>query len=176
MHRVKSYWYRWRPGQEASLASPCSNVRSFGSKCTALKYCSLLLALLGPRSHSASGASCPLPPVVMPLITVRSDAPQKTMVLSSNQRHEGIFGFGGTHFQFVLNFALLWWKRIGKLCRAMILLKQRTQKYQEVFPEFFKILPESPPPPACLWRYCLWILRAQPACFHFRWTQCRNFF
>jgi len=25
---------RWRPGQEASLALPCSNLRSFGSKCT----------------------------------------------------------------------------------------------------------------------------------------------
>jgi len=28
---------RWRPGQEVSLAPPFSNLRSFGSKCTALK-------------------------------------------------------------------------------------------------------------------------------------------
>jgi len=28
---------RWRPGQEASLAPPCSNLRSFGSKFTLLK-------------------------------------------------------------------------------------------------------------------------------------------
>jgi len=28
---------RWRPGQESSLAPPCSNLRSFGSKCTVLK-------------------------------------------------------------------------------------------------------------------------------------------
>jgi len=28
---------RWRPGQEASLAPPCSNPRSFGSKCAVLK-------------------------------------------------------------------------------------------------------------------------------------------
>ena len=28
---------RWRPGQEASLAPPCSNQRSFDSKCTVLK-------------------------------------------------------------------------------------------------------------------------------------------
>ena len=27
----------WRPGQEASLAPSCSNLRSFGSKCTVLK-------------------------------------------------------------------------------------------------------------------------------------------
>ena len=47
--RDKSWWnhcrsqeqghneVRWRPGQEASLAAPCSNLRSFGSQCTALK-------------------------------------------------------------------------------------------------------------------------------------------
>ena len=29
--------FRWRPGQEASLASTLSNLRSFGSKCTVLK-------------------------------------------------------------------------------------------------------------------------------------------
>jgi len=28
---------RWRPGQETGLAPPCSNLRSFGSKCTVLK-------------------------------------------------------------------------------------------------------------------------------------------
>jgi len=28
---------RWRQGQEAILGLPCSNLRSFGSKCTALK-------------------------------------------------------------------------------------------------------------------------------------------
>ena len=36
---------RWRPGQEASLAPPCSNLRSFGSKCTVLKK--VLVTLLG---------------------------------------------------------------------------------------------------------------------------------
>jgi len=30
---------RWRLGQETSLAPPCSNLRSFGSKCTVLKKC-----------------------------------------------------------------------------------------------------------------------------------------
>jgi len=45
---------RWRPGQEASLAAPCSNLRSFGSKCTVLKNAFVtLLGLFGaPRSHS----------------------------------------------------------------------------------------------------------------------------
>jgi len=34
---------RRRPGQEATLAPPCSNVRSFGSKCTALKKAFVIL-------------------------------------------------------------------------------------------------------------------------------------
>jgi len=36
---------RWRPGQEASLTPPCSNLRSFGTKCTVLKK--VLVTLLG---------------------------------------------------------------------------------------------------------------------------------
>jgi len=36
---------RWHPGQEASLVPPCSNLRSFGSKCTVLKK--TLATLLG---------------------------------------------------------------------------------------------------------------------------------
>jgi len=47
---------RWRPGQEASLAPQCLNLRSFGSKCAALKK--VPVTLLGhfgaPHSHSAS--------------------------------------------------------------------------------------------------------------------------
>jgi len=47
---------RWRPGHEASLAPPCSNLRSFGSKCTVLKK--VLVTLLGlfsapPQSFGA---------------------------------------------------------------------------------------------------------------------------
>jgi len=37
---------RWRPVQETSLTPPCSNVRSFVSKCTVLKK--VLATLLGP--------------------------------------------------------------------------------------------------------------------------------
>ena len=33
----RAYRVRWRPGQETSLAPQYSIVRSFGSKCTALK-------------------------------------------------------------------------------------------------------------------------------------------
>jgi len=49
---------RWRPGQEASLAHQCSNLRSFGSKFTALKkVLATMLGLSAPtavirRSHS----------------------------------------------------------------------------------------------------------------------------
>jgi len=41
---------RWRPGQETSLAPPCSSLRPFGSKCTVLKkVLAILLGLLGAR-------------------------------------------------------------------------------------------------------------------------------
>jgi len=49
---------RLRPGQEASLASPCSNVRSFGRKFTVLKkvIVKLLGIFGGPSRHLASPA------------------------------------------------------------------------------------------------------------------------
>jgi len=38
-------WHRQRPGQEASLAPPCSNLRSLGSTCTVLKKVLVTLCL-----------------------------------------------------------------------------------------------------------------------------------
>jgi len=46
-----------------------------------------LLGLFGARGI------VPLSPVVTPLVTARSDAPQQIMVRSSNQRHRGTLGF-----------------------------------------------------------------------------------
>jgi len=46
----------WRPGQETSLAPPCSNIRSFGSKCALLKNCWNFSA---PPSDSAPESLCP---------------------------------------------------------------------------------------------------------------------
>jgi len=63
--------FRWHLGQETRLASPCSSLSFFGSKCTVLKK--VLATLLGlltfgrPRSDSAPGALCPLSPLVTPL-------------------------------------------------------------------------------------------------------------
>jgi len=64
---------RWRPAKEASLASPRSNLRSFGSICSVLTtVLVILLGLFGAlRSHSAApiviqqrpGNCAPLPPV-----------------------------------------------------------------------------------------------------------------
>ena len=63
---------RWRPGQEASLAPPCSNLRSFGTKCTVLKE--VLVTLLGlfgaPIGIRRPGNCAPLPPVVTPLVII----------------------------------------------------------------------------------------------------------
>ena len=46
---------RWCPEQEASLAPPCSNLKSFGSKCTVLKK--VLATLLGLFSAPGNCAS-----------------------------------------------------------------------------------------------------------------------
>ena len=54
---------RWHLGQETSLPHPCSNLRSFGSKCSVLK--NVLMTLLGifsPHSDSVLGELCPLAP------------------------------------------------------------------------------------------------------------------
>jgi len=52
----------WRPGQKTSLAPPCSNTRSFRSKCTVLKK--ILATLLGlfdaPAVIRRSGNRAPL--------------------------------------------------------------------------------------------------------------------
>jgi len=65
---------RWRPGQETSLAPPCSNLRSFGNKCTALKkYLRHCWDLSAPPSVSAPGALCPLcPPSLRPRLTLQN--------------------------------------------------------------------------------------------------------
>jgi len=55
---------RWRPGQEASLAPPYSNLRSFGSKRTVLKK--VLLIMLG--LFGARGIMPPSPPSLRPCL------------------------------------------------------------------------------------------------------------
>ena len=57
--------WSWRPGQEATLAPPCSNLRSFGSKCVALKKAHVILlgfsappvVIRRPRSYASFSPS-----------------------------------------------------------------------------------------------------------------------
>jgi len=60
---------RWRPGQEAILAPPCSNLKSFRSKCTVLmKVLVTMLGLLGaPIVIRRSGIVPPWPPRSTPV-------------------------------------------------------------------------------------------------------------
>jgi len=91
MSRGHSIWFlrrgevRWRPGQKASLAPLCSNLRSFRSKSTVLKK--VLVTLLGlfgtPGSHSAPpaviqhvGNCVPLPPSLRSCIYVIGISPR----------------------------------------------------------------------------------------------------
>jgi len=55
---------RWRLGQETSLAPPCSNLRSFGSKCTILKICAYdsVVTFCPPQWFGARGIVAPCPP------------------------------------------------------------------------------------------------------------------
>jgi len=62
---------RWRPGQRSMFGSPYSNLRSFGTKCAALKKVVVtLLGLFGapaairrPHSDSVPGELFPLAPL-----------------------------------------------------------------------------------------------------------------
>jgi len=54
---------RWRLGQETSFAPPCSNLRSFGRKCTVLKKCLWHCCdFFAPAVIRRQENSAPLPP------------------------------------------------------------------------------------------------------------------
>jgi len=110
---------RWRPGQEATLAPPCANLRSFGSKSTALKKVLVtLLELFGasrshsapswvvwhPHGDSAPGELCPLVPLVMSWLRVYSRAAVK---LSSVERSPVTKGLKTAAFVYIFeNFTV----------------------------------------------------------------------
>jgi len=63
VHCAGSNEVRWHLGQETSLPHPCSNLRSFGSKCSVLKKVLMtLLGLFSPHSDSVLGELRPLAP------------------------------------------------------------------------------------------------------------------
>jgi len=89
------------------------DVRTWGlSEANVLHWriCDIVRTFRCPRSHSAPsywfGARgiVPVLPCRYALITARSDAPQQTIVLSSNQRLTGTFGFRGAKFSIRPNF------------------------------------------------------------------------
>jgi len=59
------------------------------------------------------------------------------LVLSTNQRHAGIFGFEGSKFSIRPNFCATVRETNTKVLQGDGSAKQRAQTYQEVFPEFF---------------------------------------
>jgi len=98
--------------------------------------------LRGALGHGLFGLcvnpSLPLAPVVTPLITVRSDAPQQINLHRSNQRHKKTLDFRRGKIvnwpEFLRHFEE---KRIGEFCRAMVQFQKLAQKYPGVFSEFF---------------------------------------
>jgi len=84
---------RWRPGQEASLVPPCSNLRSIGRKFTVLKE--VLVTLLGlfgaPRSDSGPGELCSCPPHYAPADTIRKNIPWSKVFIILGQKCTNCF-------------------------------------------------------------------------------------
>ena len=80
-------------------APPCSNLKSFGSKCTVLKKVVMtLLWLFAPRSDSASGELCPLATLVTSLVlcNINRKIFENKQIFKS-ERHELVFH---EHLQF----------------------------------------------------------------------------
>jgi len=79
----------WRP-HFRTWGLPKANVLHWSS-CDIVRTSRRPTVIRRLHSDSTHVKLCPLPPVVTPLITARSDAPQQIMVHSSNQRHTGTF-------------------------------------------------------------------------------------
>ena len=126
----------WRPCVQ-TWGLPEANVLHWRS-CDIVRTFRHPAVIRRPPSDSASGELWPLPPVVTPMITARSDAPQQIMVHSFNQRHTVTLGFRrGKIFnspEFLRHFEET---QIGEFCRALVLFQKLAQKYREVFPGFF---------------------------------------
>jgi len=143
------------PGARSKFGAPCSNLRSFVSNYTAvaLKYNTYDIVrtfwrpvvIQHSHSDSAPGELCPCSPSLRPWLLRAVLRLNKTIVRSSNQRPTGTLGRKGEKCSIRRNFAPLWGKRIGKFCRAMVLLKQLAQTYRQVFSWVFKILSKSLP-------------------------------
>jgi len=81
---------RWRPRQEASLAPPCLNLRSFGSKCTVLKK--VLMTLLGlfgpPQWFGARGFVPPAPSLRLWCYAMKIGKFSESKQIFKSERHE----------------------------------------------------------------------------------------
>jgi len=83
---------RWRPGQEASLAPPVSNLRSSGCKCTVLKNVRVTLLRLfdapaifqRPRVIRRPGNCAPLAPSLRPWLNHNAACKKLQMYMLAN--------------------------------------------------------------------------------------------
>ena len=148
------------PGARSKFGAPCSNLRSFGSNYTVLKYSTYNIARtfrhpeVIRRSHSDSvpGELCPCPLSLRPWLLRAVTRLNKTMVHSSNQRHTGTLGFRGG-ISICPNFcaSLRKTNRKTKFCRGKRSFAGRWfclsnfLKHRQVFPEILKSCPHLPP-------------------------------
>ena len=139
-------------GARSKFGAPVLEPEIFRKQMYCTEVVVTLLELFGaPRGHSAPslwfGARgiVPLTPVVTPLSTVRSDAPQQIMVHSSNQRHTGTLSLSGAKFSIRRNFAPLWGKTNRRILQGDGFVSETWPKIPGSFSCNFLILSESPP-------------------------------
>jgi len=79
------------PGARNKFATPCSNLRSFGSKCTVLKKSAhdIVGIFWAPRSDSVPGELCPLAPLVTSLVLCNENPKIfRKLTIIKSERHE----------------------------------------------------------------------------------------
>jgi len=93
------------PGARSKFGAPMFEPEVFRKQMYCTEVLVTLLELCGPPAVIRHPGNCaPLPPVVTPLVTARSDETQQIMVHSSTQRLTGTFGFRGAKFSILPNF------------------------------------------------------------------------
>jgi len=79
------------PGARNKFATPCSNLTSFGSKCTVLKKSAhdIVGIFWAPRSDSVPGELCPLAPLVTSLVLCNENRKIfRKLTIIKSERHE----------------------------------------------------------------------------------------
>jgi len=132
---------RLRPGQKASLA-PVFEPEVFRKQMYCTEVHVTLLVIFG--GLIVMWESCPLRPVVTPLVTACSDASQQIMVHNSNQRHTKTLGFRRGKIFNSPEFLRHWGNTNWRILQGDGSVSEAYPKISGRFSEFFKSCPNLP--------------------------------